>query len=216
MPKPQIGLTRLLIFLAVAGLHLIFILFFVITLDAGVTVPEQPAAVMKLTDLAEEEPPPPPPPPPRPEEPRENAVETIAENMIETEEVPPEQILVPPASLTVTAPPVQYAPPEQEEYLPMHRISNPPVFSERDILRALVYPPIPLRTGIEGMVYLELFIDREGAVKRITVLKEDPPDRGFGDAAAKAFEGIRCKPAEANGQAVAVRYRYPVRFKIRG
>ncbi|MDR2403876.1 MAG: TonB family protein [Spirochaetaceae bacterium] len=216
MPEKRIRLTRLLIFFAVAGLHLIFIFFFVITLDAAMTVPEQPVAVMKLTDLAEEEPPPlppPPPPPPPPEEPRENVVETIAENMIETEEVPPEQILAPPA--TITTPPVQTAP-EQEDYLPMHLISNPPVFSERDILRALVYPTIPLRSGIEGMVYLELFIDREGLVKRITILKEEPQGRGFGEAAVKAFEGIRCIPAEANGQAVAVRYRYPVRFRIRG
>jgi protein TonB len=215
MPEKRTGLTRLLIFLAVAGLHLIFIFFFVITLDAVTAVPEQPAAVMKLTDLAEEEPPPPPPPPPPPqEESRENVVETIAENMIETEEVPPEQVLAPPGS--VTAPPVQYAPPEEENYLPMHLISSAPVFSEREILRALVYPAIPLRSGIEGMVYLELFIDREGLVKRITVLKETPPERGFGEAAVKAFEGMRCKPAEANGQAVAVRFRYPVRFKIRG
>jgi protein TonB len=98
----------------------------------------------------------------------------------------------------------------------MHRISTPPVFSERDILRALVYPPIPLRSGLEGIVYLDLFIDREGLVRRITILREDPPDRGFGEAAVKAFEGMRCKPAEANGQAVGVRYRYPVRFRIRG
>ncbi|MDR1949992.1 MAG: TonB family protein [Spirochaetaceae bacterium] len=217
MAESRLKLTRLIIFLAVAALHLILIFFFVITLDAVAAAPEQPPAVMKLTDLAEEEPPPlPPPPPPPPEEPQENVVETIAENMIETEEVPPEQILAAPG--TVTTPPVQFSTGEgeQEDYLPMHRISTPPVFSERDIIRALVYPPIALRSGLEGMVYLELFIDREGAVKRITVLRETPPDRGFGEAAVKAFDGLRCKPAEANGQAVAVRYRYPVRFTIRG
>jgi protein TonB len=97
----------------------------------------------------------------------------------------------------------------------MHRISAPPVFDEGEIIRALVYPPIALRSGLEGMVYLELFIDREGSVQRITVLKEDPPERGFGEAAVNAFRGIRGKPAESNGQPVAVRYRYPVRFRMR-
>jgi protein TonB len=211
------NITRLCIFLAVAGIHLLFILFFAVTVNAVLVVPELPPEVMKLTDLAEEEPPPaPPPPPPPPEEPvPAGAVESIAENMIETEEVPPEQVVVAPG--TITTPPVQYSGGSgEDEYLPMHRISSPPVFSERDIRRGLVYPPIALRTGLEGMVYLELFISREGEVQRITVIRESPEDRGFGEAAVKAFTGLRCKPAEANGQAVGVRYRYPVRFTIKG
>jgi protein TonB len=66
------------------------------------------------------------------------------------------------------------------------------------------------------MVYLELFVDRHGQVRRITVLRETPENRGFAEAAVKAFEGIQGTPAQANGAAVAVRYRYPVRFAIRG
>jgi protein TonB len=73
-----------------------------------------------------------------------------------------------------------------------------------------------LRAKIEGMVYLELFVDRRGEVRRITVLRENPENRGFAEAAVKAFEGIRGVPAQANGATVAVRYRYPVRFAIRG
>jgi protein TonB len=78
-----------------------------------------------------------------------------------------------------------------------------------------VYPPIALRSGIEGRVILELFIDRTGQVQRITILQETPPGRGFGEAAVRAFEGQRCSPAEANGLPVSVRYRYPVSFRIR-
>jgi protein TonB len=134
--------------------------------------------------------------------------------MIETEEVPEDQVIVEPGSLIVSRAPVQAAEPEEEDYLPMHKVSVAPVFSEREILAALVYPPIALRSGIEGMAYLELFIDRRGVVRNITVLRENPPNRGFGEAAVNAFRGLRVKPAEANGAAVAVRYRYPVRFKI--
>jgi protein TonB len=207
-----VNLSRLIIFLAVAILHIVLILSFVIRVNAAVINSEPAAAVMKLTDLAEEEPLPPPPPPVR-EEPQENAVESIAENMIATETVP-DQVVVAPG--TLTGPPAQYTYGETENYLPMHKISIAPVFSEREIAQAIVYPPIALRSGLEGTVYLELFIDRQGTVQQIRILKEDPADKGFGAAAVRAFTGLRCKPAEANGEPVAVRYRYPVRFSIKG
>jgi protein TonB len=97
----------------------------------------------------------------------------------------------------------------------MHKVSVAPVFSEREILRSLVYPPIARRAGIDGIVYLELFIDKLGTIRQISILKEDPAGKGFGEAAVKAFQGITCAPAQANGVPVAVRYRYPVRFKLR-
>ncbi|MDR2743216.1 MAG: energy transducer TonB [Treponema sp.] len=211
------SLVRFALFAAVTAFHLLLILFFTITMDAVIAAKEPPVSVMKLTDFEEEAPPPPPPPPPEPPPPvPENAVESIAETMIETEEVPEDQVLVDPGTLIVSqAPPVRAAE-NEEEYLPMHRISVPPVFSERDLLADLVYPPIALRSGIEGTVYLELFIDRRGEVRQVTVLRENPPGRGFGDAAVNAFRGRKGKPAEANGVPVGVRYRYPVRFTIKG
>ncbi|MDR2344063.1 MAG: energy transducer TonB [Spirochaetaceae bacterium] len=90
-----------------------------------------------------------------------------------------------------------------------------PYLDEKAIRSRLVYPPIALRSGLEGIVYIELYIDREGRVRRIEIIKENPPGRGFGAAAVKAFEGISGRPAQANGEAVAVRYRYPVRFQIK-
>jgi protein TonB len=103
----------------------------------------------------------------------------------------------------------------EEVFLRPHQVSDPPKLNAADILKGLRYPPIARRSGIEGTVYLELFIDREGGIQRITVLKEDPPGRGFAEAAVQAFEGLRCVPAQANGQNVSVRYRYPVSFRLR-
>jgi protein TonB len=205
MALSKINLTRFIIFLVVAGLHGILLLFFVINIEASVAEPEQPVQVMKLTDIQEEEPP--PPPPPR-EEPLllQTTVEAIAETMIETEIVPEQLVIAAPQRVET----------EVIDYLPMHKISVPPSFSEREIRQALVYPPIALRSGVEGTVYLELFVDKDGLVRNITVLREDPAGRGFGEAAAKAFRGLRGVPAQANGDPVAVRYRYPVRFSIKG
>jgi protein TonB len=206
MASSKINLTRFIIFLVVAGLHIILLLFFVINIEVSAAEPEQQVQVMKLTAIQEEEPPPPPPK----EEPLliQTTLEAVAETMIETDVVP-EQIVV-------AAPQPQRVETEVIAYLPMHKISVPPSFSEREIRQALVYPPIALRSGIEGTVYLELFVDKDGLVRNITVLREDPPDRGFGEAAARAFRGLKGVPAQANGDPVAVRYRYPVRFSIRG
>ena len=215
------AITRLALFLAVALSHGALILFFAVQVDAARLAVEQPVEVMKLMDIIEDIPlPPPAPPPPKEPPPPQpaNAVESIAETMVETEEVPEDQVVVDPGTLTVSQAPVPVRPVRDagEDYLPMNRISVPPVFNERDIRRSLVYPPIALRAGIEGTVYLELFIDSKGSVQQIAVLKETPPDRGFGDAAKAAFAGIRCSPAQANGSPVAVRYRYPVRFALKG
>jgi periplasmic protein TonB len=123
-----------------------------------------------------------------------------AETFIETED-----------EVTPTPPPPQ--PPRPTEYLPQHRISRPPQIPTEEIRRRVVYPTLANRQGIEGVVYLELFIDEEGRVQRIEILRE--PGFGLGAAAAAAFEGVTVEPAEANGRAVAVRFRYPVRFELR-
>jgi protein TonB len=192
---------RFLLFIAVAAVHGVLIFFLAFNIDTAPQAADESARVIKLTDLEEERPPPPPEPEPVQE------VEAIAETMIETDVVPLQRVV---AAGTLVTPQST-----GEDYLPMHRVSVPPKFDEKLLTQALVYPPIALRSGIEGRVILELFIDRAGRVQRISVLQENPPGRGFGEAAVKAFEGIRCSPAEANGEPVSVRYRYPVSFRIR-
>jgi protein TonB len=200
--------VRIIIFAVVAALHLALILFFVVRVQDKAVSGEEPVPVMKVFDLQEEAP---PPPPPVPAAAPPSAVETIAENMIETDEVPDDQTLVPPGSIVTPGSPNQGG---EEEYLPMWKLSAPPVFREQDIRRNLIYPPIAKRSGIEGTVYLELFIDNEGRVRRVNILRENPPDRGFGEAAAAAFRGLSGTPAESNGRPVAAHYRYPVRFRM--
>jgi TonB family protein len=103
----------------------------------------------------------------------------------------------------------------------MGQISKRPDFSREDLEKLAAYlkrnyPPIALRSGIEGRVILELFIDAQGAVRRIEVLREDPEGRGFGEVAKQGFSAIRAvKPARANEAPVAVRYRYPIAFTIK-
>jgi len=184
---------RPLIFAIAAVLHLMVIFFLVFDTEKLIQEEVENARVMKLTDLDEL-------PPPEPEIPQ---VEEIAETMIETD-IPPVQNVVAAGSLIV-----------QDNYLPMHQLSSPPVFDQSAIANDLIYPPIALRSGIEGRVILELFVDRTGTVQRIEIRLEEPKDRGFGESAVKAFTGRKGTPATANGEPVSARYRYPVSFKIK-
>ena len=203
---------RVAIFLFVAVVHALLIFFMVFQMQTRLHEREAPPEVMKLVDIQEELPPPvvlPPPPVLRPPSPVQNTVEAIAENMVATDEVPEAQVI------GETGPVVRVES-GAADYLPQHKVSKVPVIPDDQIRKNTVYPPIALRSGIEGTVILELFIDKAGNIRQIRIMKEDPEGRGFGEAAVNAFKGVRVSPAEANGQQVALRYRYPVRFKISG
>jgi protein TonB len=204
------------VFAIVSIMHILLLFLIVFTVEVKAGVIELPASVMKLADIEEEKPaietaaPPEPVPPP----PLEIAInEPVAETIIEVEEETVEIAAAPsaPPSTASAASAGKY----NEEYLPQNMVSVLPYLDEKTIRSRLVYPAIALRSGLEGIVYIELYIDREGQVRRVEIIKENPPGRGFGEAAIKAFEGLSGRPAQANGEAVAVRYRYPVRFQIR-
>ncbi|MDR1106283.1 MAG: energy transducer TonB [Treponema sp.] len=195
----------LLLFAAVALLHGVLIFTVAFTAKSPPPPPRE-ARVMKLAGVEEEEEQEEERPPEEPEE-FPLITDETAETMIETEEVP--------QAAPRTASPARSGPePAGEQYLPMHQVSVPPVFDSGLITGLLPYPPIALRSNVEGRVILELFIDRTGLVRNITVMRETPPGYGFGEAAVRAFTGLRCVPAEANGGPVSVRYRYPVTFRI--
>lgn len=100
------------------------------------------------------------------------------------------------------------------EYLPLQKISQMPIISEQYVRSKLAYPEMARRAGIMGRVFLELFVDSRGKIRRVAVLKEDPAGYGFAEAAVSAFDGCACVPAKVNGQAVSVRFRYPIRFSL--
>lgn len=99
------------------------------------------------------------------------------------------------------------------DYLPQHKISVPPGIPTKEILSRIIYPPLANRQKIEGVVYLELYIDNTGVIRDINILRD--PGFGLAEAAVIAITGLVCSPAEANGLPVAVRFRYPVRFKLK-
>lgn len=76
------------------------------------------------------------------------------------------------------------------------------------------YPEIARRAGIEGRVYLQFVIGRDGQIRDVEVV------RGIGggcdEEAARAIKAMpRWIPGRQRGTPVAVRYALPIRFGLR-
>jgi protein TonB len=194
---------RLISFFIAAAIHIVPLVFLVITVKTAVQPPAEKTLEMKLVDVTEA---PPPPPVRRPVAAESITEEAIAETVVETDEVSVQASAAAGAAVGTGA---------AIDYLPMRAVSKLPKFDEAELRSRLPYPEMAKRAGIEGQVILELFVDSGGNIRNIVILKETPEERGFGEAAVKAFSGLRAEPAQAGGEIVAVRYRYPVRFKLR-
>lgn len=189
-------LVRPLLFGLVIAIHIIVLVCVRFSIKEAALEEEIDAEIFKLVDVEEFVPPPPPPPVIEKKEVVVNSVkasETIQETEKEVVEVEEEV-------------------PVEIEYVPQHKISVVPEIPTKAILSKIEYPKMAMKQGIEGVVYLELFIDEAGNIRKVNVLKD--PGYGFAEAAIAALDGIICKPALMNEKPVAVRFRYPIRFML--
>ena len=189
-------LVRPLLFGLVIAIHIIVLVCVRFSVKEAALEEEIDAEIFKLVDVEEFVPPPPPPPVIEKKEVVVNSVkasETIQETEKEVVEVEEEV-------------------PVEIEYVPQHKISVVPEIPTKAILSKIEYPKMAMKQGIEGVVYLELFIDEAGNIRKVNVLKD--PGYGFAEAALAALDGITCKPALVNEKPVAVRFRYPIRFVL--
>jgi|GEM_PF-481471 len=200
---------KICLFLIAVAAHIILI--FSVYIDVEEKKPKQDSSIFKMVDIQEFIPPEPevekkPEPVIKnlPLEPEKQIItvdqNAIAEKIIETEK----EVIEIPRSQTAGV---------VIEYLPQHKISEPPQIPTRAIRENIKYPQLANKQGIEGVVFLELYIDQHGRIRNILVLKD--PGYGLAEAAIAAFEGIVCQPAFAEEKAVAVRFRYPVRFQLK-
>jgi protein TonB len=77
------------------------------------------------------------------------------------------------------------------------------------------YPPLARQAGIEGIVWIEALVDKNGNVRDVRVVKPSGSSAGFEEAAMEAAKKTKWKPAISNKQPVAVRVTYPVEFKLK-
>ena len=74
------------------------------------------------------------------------------------------------------------------------------------------YPAAALQAGLEGRVIVKMWVETDGKVKKVVVLKSD--NEVFNEAAIEAAEQFVFSPAYLNNQPVAVWVSYPFRFKL--
>jgi protein TonB len=80
---------------------------------------------------------------------------------------------------------------------------------------ARYYPERAQRLEVQGTVLLQCAVTAKGGVAGCTVLKEDPADYSFGEAALKLSRLFKMKPKLANGQAVeGATVKIPIAFRI--
>ena len=70
---------------------------------------------------------------------------------------------------------------------------------------APAYPTAAEGSGITGQVALEIVVGTDGAVGNITVLREEPREKGFADYVVAAVKRWTYKPVEVAGAPVPVR-----------
>ena len=104
----------------------------------------------------------------------------------------------------------------EETFFHAAEVAVLPSLPVRLLRQRLRYPQEARRRGIEGVVYLQLYINSKGVVEKVEILQEKPDSSyGFGIAAKNALLGIKGTPAKNNGKAVGVIFRYPVRFTLK-
>lgn len=104
---------------------------------------------------------------------------------------------------------------ENELFFNAAEVSVLPALPARALRQRLHYPKDARQRGIEGVAYLQLYINSKGVVEKVEILHEKPDSSyGFGIAAKNALLGLKGSPAKFNGKAVGVIFRYPVRFTL--
>lgn len=88
-----------------------------------------------------------------------------------------------------------------------------PTLPTRTLRSKLEYPVKARLDGVEATVYLRVFMDNSGVVKRVEVVKE-LPGYGFGESAKKALLGVKGRAGKIEGKSVATMFLYPVRFVL--
>lgn len=147
-----------------------------------------------------------PPPPPRPSIPIPSDNEDIPEDLtIETTEL----------DLTDIPPPPP--PPEEEDEINIfvaYDEAPSPIGGFVAIQRALKYPEIARKAGIEGRVIIQVQVSEQGDVVNTRVIKS-LGHSGCDEAAIKAIKKIKWNPALQRDKPVKVWVAIPVIFKLK-
>lgn len=166
-----------------------------------------PQTVIAMEDIPETRQIQRPPPPPRPAVPIETESADVPDDVtIESTDLEFDET---PLDLPPPPPPGSRASDEiEEEIVEFWAVEEAP-----QVLTEVypTYPEVARKAGLEGTVFLQFVVGRDGRVKQVTVLKG--PEI-FRDAAVNAVLQFVFRPALQNDAPVQVRMTRPIRFRL--
>ncbi len=168
--------------------------------------PQELVDVQDIENTRQENRPPPPPKPPIPiEAPSDDVLEDIE---IQTSELDMEaEIEAPPP------PPVEE---EDDEVAPTFFVAvedmPEPIGGIAAIQKKIVYPEIAKRAGVQGRVYVKAFVDEQGNVQDVELIKGI--GAGCDEEAMRAVQATKFKPGKQRGKPVKVQVSIPILFKL--
>jgi TonB family protein len=221
-----------------AGAHLVVLAMVVTAANAGPA--PVPVEIIDIGHVAEKAPPPPPKPaPPPPVEQQQQRVVVKGQTLelktptVVPPDLPPvdpnatranpddytgegrvgNEIGTPEPTPQVPVVPDPPLPDFRTEHIPAENADVlPQLLSPREAQRMLerVYPHILRDAGVAGRTTVLLVIDKNGQVEPGSITVQETTHDAFRDAAVRAAQRFRFRPARLNGQPVAVSITIPI------
>lgn len=81
------------------------------------------------------------------------------------------------------------------------------------IAKRLRYPQEPLNNGVQGRVFVQFIIEKDGSLSDVTAIKSIDPDLGK-EAVRVVSSSPKWNPGKQQGVPVRVRYTFPITFSL--
>lgn len=168
--------------------------------------PQELVDVQDIENTKQENRPPPPPKPPIP-------IEAPADDILEDIEIQTSELDM---DAEVEAPPPPPVQEEEEEAAPTFFVAvedmPEPIGGIAAIQKKIVYPEIAKRAGVQGRVYVKAFVDEQGNVQDVELIKGI--GAGCDEEAMRAVQATQFKPGKQRGKPVKVQVSIPILFKL--
>ena len=101
---------------------------------------------------------------------------------------------------------------QEDPYLPFAQVMPQPVGGLESIYKNIVYPDLARKAGIEGKVYVLVYVNEKGGVDDVKVLKGI--GAGCNEAAIEGVKAVKFTPGKNNGVAVKTKLSLSINFKL--
>ena len=98
-------------------------------------------------------------------------------------------------------------------YLAAAEVMPSPIGGLKGIYKKIEYPEIAKKSGIEGKVFVIAYVNENGGVDDVKVLKGI--GGGCDEAAVRAVKATKFTPGKAKGTNVKVKVALPIIFKLK-